>query len=120
MAQALRQLRPGSARPELLVDNAGPARVIDPVPLPAPPAQFQQDKSSVGRTDAPPFQRMVRMLTALPLNEGPRLLLSPVLVRDTALSYLADPDGNILGVPGLWCWRMLDARWTENTRRIAG
>jgi hypothetical protein len=101
MSTALRQLSP---RPELLVDARG-GRVAD---------------MSAGRVGVPgPFGRF-RLVSALPLAQPPRQLVKPLVVHDTLFGYLADPSGNLIGVPGVWAGRVIDARWTDNTRGIAG
>lgn len=93
-----------NARPVLLVDNLG-RRVVDP------------DGGYIGVPGS--FSRN-RVVSALPLANGPRLLVKPVVVHDQLLSYLGDPAGNLIGVPGQWVSRLISARWTENTRQIAG
>jgi hypothetical protein len=40
------------------------------------------------------------------------------VVRDAGSSFLADPDGALIGEPAVWVNRMLTARWTEDTRRL--
>jgi hypothetical protein len=42
------------------------------------------------------------------------------VVRDPGSSYLADPDGALIGVAATWVSRMQTARWVEDTRRLAG
>lgn len=59
-----------------------------------------------------------RVLFALPLDPGPALLSPPTVVRDPGASYLADPDGALIGEAAVWVERMLTARWTEDTRRF--
>jgi hypothetical protein len=59
-----------------------------------------------------------RVMSALPLNPGPALLSPPYVVRDAGSSFLADPDGALIGEPAVWVNRMLTARWTEDTRRL--
>ena len=116
-----RSLRNPSERPELVVGNNPEARINDPtVTPPLEPLGFQWPNSSVGQINVTGFLRVGRIIKALPLKDGPRLLQPPVLVRDGNSAYVADPDGNIVGVPGIWVMRCLDARWTEDTRRIAG
>lgn len=67
-----------------------------------------------------PFGRE-RIVTALPLNKagGARLIVAPVMLHDAGLGYLGDPDGNVIGEPGVWVHRMATARWTQDTRRLA-
>jgi hypothetical protein len=98
---ALRNLSP---RPEILVDNQGP-------PLVDPTSNEVGIPSPLGRG---------RSVTALPLNDGrsgPVQLAPALILHDSELFYLADPDGNVIGTPGLWVHRMVAARWVANTRR---
>jgi hypothetical protein len=95
----LRQL---SDRPELLTDDAS-QQVADPVP------------NIIGRSG--PFGRD-RVVYALPM--GPVDVVTQVLVHDDDGAYLADPDGNLIGMPRVTVHRMVAARWTEDTRRLAG
>jgi hypothetical protein len=41
-------------------------------------------------------------------------------VRDPGAAYLADPDGAMIGVPGVWVNRMLVVVPTEDTRAMGG
>jgi hypothetical protein len=59
-----------------------------------------------------------RMLFALPLDPGPSEIRRRLVVHDSDLAYLADPDGNLIGFEGVRVSRMLTARWTEDTRRL--
>jgi hypothetical protein len=60
-----------------------------------------------------------RLLTALPLmRDGPRQLRPNELLRDAWGCSLADPDGNVLGKPGVYVPRLLNARWVDDTRRL--
>jgi hypothetical protein len=93
---ALRNLSP---RPELLTGS----RVVAP------------DGSQVGLPG--PLSRN-RIVTALPLTDGPRQLVAPLVVQGPDLGYLADPQGNLLGAPGVWVSRMITARWVSDTRRL--
>ena len=101
------QLRNLSGRPELVVD--GQTRLVaDPtanqIGLPGP----------LGRA---------RIVSALPLNKaaGPVLLKTDGSIADTNALRLADAAGNLIGMPtGVWVHRWLAARWTEDTRRLAG
>jgi hypothetical protein len=92
-------LRNPSPRPELLVGS----RVTDP------------QGNSIGLPG--PFGR-ARVVSALPLADGPRQLVAPLVVHDAGLGYLADPQGNLLGAPGVWVSRMITARWVGDTRRL--
>jgi hypothetical protein len=93
---ALRNLSP---RPELLVDGGRVGNATDTIGMPGP----------FGRA---------RIVSALPLKDGPRQLRAPLVVQAPDLSYLADPQGNVLGAPGVWVSRMLSARWVGDTRRL--
>ena len=64
-----------------------------------------------------PFGRE-RVMSALPLEPGPALVSPPTVVHDAGSTYLADPDGALIGDPAVWVSRMLTARWTEDTRRL--
>lgn len=98
----MEHLRHPSSRPAVVVDPAA-FGVVDST------GQF------VGRQG--PFGRE-RVLFALPLDPGPALLSPPVVVHDPGSSFLADPDGALIGVEAAWVSRMLSARWTEDTRRF--
>ena len=96
-------LRSLSARPELLVDQRG---------------NFIQDPATLTDVGMPgPFGRQ-RLVTVLPLQDGPRLLEPDEVVHDPDLAYLADPDGNLIGFPAVRVMRLLDARWVLDTRRL--
>lgn len=100
-------LRTGSARPELVVGNPEVARITDPA-----------TKTSIGI--AGPFGRE-RCVYALPINgTGPQQYKAAIVVRDEDSAQLADASNNVIGVDGLWISRLLFARWTEDTRRLAG
>ena len=101
----MEHLRPStSARPSVVVD-ATAFGVVDP------------SSNIVGRPG--PLGRE-RVLFALPLDPGPALLSPPTVVRDNGPAFLADPQGNLVGVAPTWVSRMLTARWVEDTRRLAG
>ena len=93
---ALRNLSP---RPTLLVGSRG----IGP------------QRSSVGQPG--PFGR-ARVVSALPSQNGPVQLRAPAVVQSPDLSYLADPQGNVVGAPGVWISRMVTARPVTDTRRL--
>jgi hypothetical protein len=97
---ALRQL---SSRPELLRDQDS-GSVLDP-----------SSQSLVGISG--PLGRE-RCVYAIPM--GPVDIVTPLLVHDTDGAYLADAQGNLIGMPRVTVHRMLSARWTEDTRRLAG
>jgi hypothetical protein len=111
----MKHLRHLSTRPELVVDPHARG-IIEPAD-PSPP--FVDVRSIVGR---PAWFGRARVIFALPTNgaeSGPVQLRAPAVLRDADSHYVADPDGNLIGVPGVWCHRFLAARWTEDTRRIA-
>ena len=58
------------------------------------------------------------MVAALPLNDGPRRLRPDRVIHDSSNAMLADPDGNVIGMPGLVVTRMLDAMKVKDTRRL--
>jgi hypothetical protein len=102
----MKPLRTPSARPELVVDPRA-YRIVDP-----------SDLSTVGLHG--PFGRE-RCQYAIPVNETPAQWLEPhKVVHDPGGAYLADPQGNLIGHNGVWVPRMMSARWTEDTRRLAG
>ena len=98
----MQHLRHPSPRPSVVVDPAA-FGVVDPSPA------FVGRPGPLGRE---------RVMSALPLNPGPALLSPPYVVRDAGSSFLADPDGALIGEPAVWVNRMLTARWTEDTRRL--
>lgn len=104
-------LRTPSARPELLLDQRG-YRVVDP--RFNEPTQFQQ-QGTVGR---PAQFGLNRVVPVLRLKDGPVLVQPPVVVHDNDLVYLADPQGNLIGVAGIWVHRLVSAAKVENTRRL--
>jgi len=59
-----------------------------------------------------------RIVSALPMNEPPRWIKPPHAVAANNSTFLADPDGKIVGFNGLWCNRILTATNVEDTRRI--
>lgn len=91
--------------------SARPAVVVDPAAF----GVAAPDSTRVGLPG--PFGRE-RVLFALPLDPGPALVSPPSVVRDAGLAFLADPDGNLVGAPGVWVSRMLTARSTVDTRRL--
>ena len=62
----------------------------------------------------------MRVLPACPLDNGPVILAPVSAVRDNGGFNLGDPDGNLIGKPAVVVHRLLGARWTENTRGLAG
>lgn len=72
-----------------------------------------------GRVGLPgPFGRE-RVLFALPLDPGPVQLAPAELIVDPISDLVG--NGGVVGLaPPLWVSRMQTARWTEDTRRLAG
>lgn len=101
----MKHLRQLSSRPTLLTDEAS-RRVID-----------KSSETLVGQTG--PFGRE-RVVSALPMNSGPVAIAAPLVLHDEDGAQLVDPDGNLIGEPAIIVHRMLTARWTEDTRRLAG
>jgi hypothetical protein len=99
------RLRQLSNRPELLRDEDS-AHIIE-----------QASETLVGTAGSLSRDKVV---SALPLHGGPITVLAPIVLHDEDLAYLADPSGNLIGVPGIVVHRMLSARWTEDTRRLSG
>ena len=97
----MEHLRHPSPRPSVVVDPAA-FGVVDP-----------SSATILGRPG--PFGR-ARVVPALPM--APALLSPPTVVHDASASYLADPDGALIGDPAVWVNRMLTARWAEDTRRL--
>lgn len=108
-------LRTPSARPELLLDQRA-FRVVDPpTGLPPPPTPQRQLQGTVGR---PAQLGLSRVVPTLRLQDGPVLVQPPAVVHDNDLVYLADPDGNLIGVAGIRVHRLVSATKVENTRRL--
>lgn len=61
-----------------------------------------------------------RLVWALPLADGPRQLTPDRVVVDSFGAAIADPDGDLLGQPALLVARLLDARWSQDSRRLSG
>jgi hypothetical protein len=100
----MEHLRHPSSRPAVVVDPAA-FGIVDPT------GGFLGRPGPLGRE---------RVMSALPLDPGPALLSPPTVVHDAGSSFLADPDGALIGDPAVWVGRMLTARWTEDTRRLWG
>lgn len=112
-------LRTGTPRQELVVDsNNIQARVTTPNP-PNQSIGFPTPSTIDGHTFFALGFNRGRIVTALPLKDGPRLLVPPVLVHDNTLGYLADPDGNVLGEPGVWVHRIVSAVATPTGPRAS-
>lgn len=100
------QLRPStSARPEFVVDQA--TRIIAEPPLPST-SQVGQD-GPLGRS---------RVIATLPM--APVWLERHKVLHDQDGFYVADPQGNLIGMEGVVVSRMVSARWVEDTRGLGG
>ena len=66
---------------------------------------------------AGPFGRG-RMVSALPLRQGPRLITAPVVVHDAGLGYIGDAQGAVIGSPAIRVQRLVDAGTVSDTRRL--
>ena len=97
-------LRPPSPRPGLVTDQRLRRIVDDAVP-----------QGTLGTPN--PWGRG-KLLTTLPLANGPRQLAPPTVGPDHDLAYLADLDGNLIGVAGIWVHKLLTATIVEDTRRL--
>ena len=102
----MKQLRNLSARPQLVIDGPALRTVHDVV-----------TQSDVGMPG--PFGRE-RVVEALPSNKnrGAVQLAAAQVLHDAARCYLADPDGNLVGVDAVWVHRMVSATVTRDTRRL--
>ena len=100
----MRPLRPGSWRPELVVDDHA-HRLWDPttgtyVGLPGP----------LGRE---------RVIFALPTNgTGPIQVTRAKVLKDDDGAMIVDQNVTLLGQPGVWVHRMCYAGVVEDTRRL--
>lgn len=100
MANSLRTL---STRPELVVDQQG---------------QPGNDPASTTRPGLPaPFGR-ARVVSALPLHDGPVTIVKPYILTDPQGGTLADPNNIVVGTPGIKVDRLIKAGKTLNTRRL--
>jgi len=60
-----------------------------------------------------------RVIAVLPLNGGPSLLDPALVLHDAGMSYLADPQGNLIGEHNATrVSRILPATVTLDTRRL--
>lgn len=94
---AVQNLRPPSPRPTVLVDDS--ARRATELTRPGP----------LGRE---------RIVSCLPLDPGPALLVPAVAIQDSSGVYLSDAEQALLGRAPVWVSRMLEARTVEDTRRL--
>jgi hypothetical protein len=103
----MKPLRPTSTRPTLTGDPWG-FIIIDPV--------------TGARVGVPKPLGRERCLSALPLGEydtGPKLVTPHRPLSDPWGYLIIDPISNyVVGKPGMWCHRLVSARWTEDTRRL--
>lgn len=100
MTNSLRSL---SARPELLVDQQG---------------RPELDPATTSRPGLPgPFGR-ARVVSALPLHDGPVQVVKPLALAAADGTLLAAVDGSVVGMPGVKVDRLLHARKTLDTRRL--
>lgn len=99
----MKPIRPQSLRPLVTADSWG-FGVRDPA-----------TGTIVGR--AGPLGRE-RVVSALRLNDGPQQILPDKVLVDPWGFLLADPDGNVVGRPGVIINRILSARWVHDTRRL--
>lgn len=103
-AQIVNTLQPStSPRPGVIVD---------------PRARGVGDPHQVVVGRPGPFGRE-RVVFALPLDPGPCQLAPPKLLLDAGAAVIGG-GGLALGFPAIWVARMHTARWTEDTRRLAG
>jgi hypothetical protein len=102
-------LRTPSARPTLIVDSR--SRSLSDADTPIP--------NRIGR--AGPFGRS-RVVYALPITENPLQWVKPnTLLVDPRAGAVSDPALDLIGKDkGVYIGRLLTARWTEDTRRLAG
>ena len=92
-----------SARPELVVDQRN---------------RSSQDPQSNTIPGIPgPFGRQ-RLVSALPLHNGPQTIVKPVALSDQNGVMLADPNNVVLGTPGIKIDRLLSATKSRDTRRL--
>ena len=89
-----------------------------------PTLLVDRDQSSVSAVDlsrigrAAPWGRE-RVLAALKLNNNPpRINIQAQALADPDRVCLRDPDGGIIGAPGLWIQRLIQATRTRNTRGL--
>ena len=100
MQKSLRHL---STRPELVVDQGGQ------------PNSDPQTTTIPGR--AGPFGR-ARVVSALPLLDGPVTIVKPIALAAADGTLLADSANILLGTPGVKVDRLLKATRAQNTRRL--
>ena len=98
-----KNLRTLSTRPEPLVDQRG---------------RPNTDPNTSTRPGIPgPFGR-ARVVSALPLRDGPVALVKPLALASADGTLLAAVDDTVVGTPGIKVDRLLHARKTLDTRRL--
>jgi len=99
---ALSPLRQPSERPTLFVNEQG--------------GRIGPNGTQVG-IDGPLSRN--RVIATLPLDSGPHLLDPALVLRDSQMSYLVDPQGNLVGEHNAtWVDRLLPATVTWDTRAL--
>jgi len=99
---ALSPLRTPSERPTLVVNDWG--------------GRIGPNGTQVGFDGSPTRDRVV---STLPNDNGPHLIDPPLVLRDSQMSYVADPQGNLIGEHNAtWVDRLLPATTTWDTRRL--
>lgn len=70
-------------------------------------------------THITPWLGRARIVTALKIEGGgQRWLRKHAIIRDSLGVHLIDPDGYLVGMPGVVVTRMLDAGKVQDTRRL--
>lgn len=106
-------LRVPTSRVELIVDNNGNALIDTGVLY----GLFQ--KPGIRGLFGNDQLLATRIVDALPLNKSHSVQVAPVeLLRDNGGCYLADPNGNLIGVDGVFVHRMIYAERVWDMRRF--
>ena len=85
---------------------------------PRPGVVVGVDDASGGRLGVPGPWGLSRVVSALPLLDGPCELSPRQVVHDGDMGYLGDPESNVIGVPGVRVPRMVSAGTVSDTRRL--
>ena len=103
----VRALRPGSLRTNVTTDAWG-FRLYDP-----------QTRTIVRRA-GPPVGRVISALPpgSPPGGQGPRQLRGARVLIDPWAFLIADPQGNVIGTPGVWASKGIYAVRTPAPRRF--